>query len=145
MDETKKWSAGVKKRIIGTLAAAACTVLMATPAQAEPNWPSWPGEVKTSDGMGYGYFAYDGDYIGANDFKFDGASTVTRWETDYGRSGECKDTNGAQNGVTACNYDMAESGYVRVKVCHRDYSNDIGWINCSSWSQWLSIRDGVPR
>ncbi|GAB2562890.1 hypothetical protein [Kribbella endophytica] len=92
-----------------------------------------------------GRFQSNGDYIGTLDWAFDNKSAVTRWQTNYGRAGECVDKNGAQNGVTACNYDLAENGYVRIQVCHRNLSGGGGLATCSSWSQWLSIRDGGPR
>lgn len=40
---------------------------------------------------------------------------------------------------------MAESGYVRIQVCHKNYGAGGGYIGCSDWSQWLSIRDGIPK
>ncbi|MFB7224106.1 hypothetical protein [Streptomyces sp. NPDC056227] len=117
---------------------------MASPAYAVDYPDSWPGAFYTSDYAGWGAFESNGDYVGAEDLHADGKTTVTRWETNYGRSGECKDSNGADNGVTDCNYDMDEQKAVRIKVCLRNYSNDIGWENCSSWGPWIHISDGSP-
>jgi hypothetical protein len=118
---------------------------MASPAGAVDYPDSWPGELCTQNHEGCGAFAAAGDYVGAFDFLSDGRSTVTRWETDYGRSGVCIDSNGTGNGWTDCNYDFSETASLRFKVCLRNYSNDIGWINCSDWSEWLSISDGTPQ
>lgn len=37
-------------------------------------------------------------------------AALTEWHTDYGRKGECHDSNGANNGTVDCNYDMQEDG-----------------------------------
>ncbi|WP_460650047.1 hypothetical protein [Kribbella endophytica] len=132
------------RKTVGVLVGAVgLAAFAAAPAHAV-EWPSWPGMVENSAGS-KGYFDSDGDHVGTLDWAFDNKSAVTRWETDYGRSGECVDKNGAQNGVTGCNYDLAETGYVRIKVCHQNLSAGGGLTSCSGWSQWLSIRDGIPR
>jgi len=132
------------RKIAGVLAGTAVLIAVAaTPAYAV-DWPNWPGEVENSAGS-QGHFQSNGDYIGTKDWAFDNKSAVTLWETDYGRTGECVDSTGAQDGVKACNYDMKESGHIRIKVCHRNYSTGSGYTTCSSWSQWLSIRDGGPK
>ncbi|MGW2380801.1 hypothetical protein [Streptomyces sp. NPDC001658] len=126
------------KTTVGLLTgAAAAVVLAAGPANAISIWMS------TSDNAGSGYFQNYDDTIGVSDTEADGMSTVTRWETDYGRSGTCVDSNGADNGYKVCDYDFDEDGYGRIKVCLRDYSNDIGWINCSTWSDWHPVRGHV--
>ncbi|MFD8419824.1 hypothetical protein [Streptomyces sp. NPDC059466] len=130
------------KKISIALGAAVGIILIASPAYAVSYPSSWPGVLYTDDYAGLGGFQSDGDYVGVNDLDADGKSTVTRWETDYGRSGECKDTNGADNGWTSCNYDMDENHSMRYNVCLRNYSNDIGWENCSGWSPWISIASG---
>lgn len=121
-----------------TFAAFAALVFSATAAQADPEW-AW--RTYSSDGCGMGYFVADGDHIGANDWCIDGLSTAVRWETNYGRSDVCYDSNGGQNGVTDCNYDMQETGSIRWNVCLHD-SGVSGWINCSGWTPWHSIYDG---
>ncbi|WP_367323486.1 hypothetical protein [Streptomyces sp. HUAS ZL42] len=126
-------------------AAGAGVVLMAVPAHATWYPTGWPQHAYTSDYKGEGAFQAEGDWVMAADLGEDGRSAVTRWETDYGRSGECKATGGAFTGKTECNYDFAESGGFRMKVCLRNYSNDIGWENCSTWTPWLSISTGNPR
>ncbi|WP_329474852.1 hypothetical protein OG558_22160 [Kribbella sp. NBC_01510] len=132
------------KKMAGVLVGAVgIAAFVASPAHAV-EWPSWPGEVENSAGD-EGNFQSDGDWVGTLDWRFDGKSAVTRWETDYGRSGACVDSNGAQNGETACNYDMAETGYIRIMVCEKDLSAGGGYTTCSAWSQWLSISDGVPK
>ncbi|MEE4589164.1 MULTISPECIES: hypothetical protein [Streptomyces] len=132
------------KKISTIFAAATGILAMTSPAYAV-DYPHYPSRLSTSDDAGMGSFLANGDYIGVQDLDYDGRSTVTRWETDYGRSGECKATNGPTNDWIDCNYNFAETGYLRFKVCLRNYSNDIGWINCSDWSRWLSISDGTPR
>jgi len=129
------------KKLAGILAGGAAIVaLAASPAYADGLIP-W---AENSAGS-RGYFQYDGDKVGTLDWAFDGQSAVTRWETDYGRSGECVDSDGAQNGVMSCNHDMAESGFIRLKVCHKNYSAGTGFTTCSAWSEWISIRDGIPK
>ncbi|MGX1267140.1 hypothetical protein RKD18_000334 [Streptomyces phaeoluteigriseus] len=131
------------KKISFTLAAAGAGVtLMAVPAHATWYPGAWPQHAYTNDYNGEGAFQADGDWIMANDLGEDHKSTVTRWETDYGREGECKATGGAFSGREECNYDFAEEHKVRIKVCLRNYSNDIGWENCSTWTPWLSISTG---
>ncbi|WP_433167100.1 hypothetical protein [Kribbella sp. CA-247076] len=113
--------------------------LAASPASAGTLIP-WAENAAGSRG----YFQYDGDYVGTLDWAFDNKSAVTRWVTDYGRRGECIDSDGAQNGQTVCNHDLAESGHIRLQVCHKNYSAGTGFTGCSAWSEWISIRDGVP-
>ena len=131
----------MKKRKVAAafLGAAGVVALAVTPAQAEVSWPE--NQVENSAGS-QGMFAFDGDYIGTLDWAFDGKSAITYWQTDYGRTGACVDSDGAQNGVTACNYDMAESGYITWQVCHKDLSAGGPRTECSDWSPWISIRDG---
>ncbi|MFG2587632.1 hypothetical protein OG379_18840 [Streptomyces sp. NBC_01166] len=132
------------KKIATSVAAVAGVILLATPAGAV-DWPSVePGRVENSAGSMVA-FASEGDYIGVNDWAFDGKSAVGLWETDYGRTGKCVDSDGAQNGMHACNYDMAESGYVRFKVCHQNLSAGTSPTGCSAWSKWVSISSGSPR
>ncbi len=131
-----------KRKVVGALLGAVGAVALAvTPAQAEPEWPA--NEVENDAGS-QGMFQADGDYIGTLDWAFDGKSAITYWQTDYGRTGACVDSDGAQNGVTACNYDMAESGYISYQVCHKDLSGGGTRTECSNWSEWISIRDGIP-
>lgn len=132
------------KKITITLAAAGASIaLLAAPAYAGTWYPSgYPQHLYTDDNAGEGAFQAEGDWIMANDIAADSKSVVTRWETNYGRDGECKATGGAFTGREQCNYNFDEDYKVRIKVCLRDYSNDIGWENCSTWSPWLSIATG---
>jgi hypothetical protein len=132
----------LKKITISLGAAGAGVLLMAVPAHAVYYPTGWPQHAYTSDNAGEGAFQADGDWIMANDIREDHRSTVTRWETNYGREGECKATGGAFTGREECNYNFDEDYKVRIKVCLRNYSNDIGWENCSTWTPWLSIATG---
>ncbi|MGP3974049.1 hypothetical protein ACTWQF_08380 [Streptomyces sp. 8N114] len=119
--------------VVGTaLGAVAALALTAGPANAVAAWGS------TTNGEGSGFFEnwpnrqnYP-DLAGAKDTKKDGLSVVIRWESDRGTKGECADRNGANNGTKTCTVTgLNQSGYVTFKVCAKNYSNDIGYINCS--------------
>ncbi|MBT2422577.1 hypothetical protein J7F01_36760 [Streptomyces sp. ISL-22] len=118
--------AGVASGIVAALA------LTAGPANAVAAWGS------TTQGEGDGFFEnwpnrenYP-DQAGAIDRKKDGMSVAIRWTSSSGTTGECVDKNGANNGTTLCTVTgLNQRGTVTFKVCARDYSNDIGWINCS--------------
>jgi hypothetical protein len=132
------------KRVGLAVAGVAGAIIMATPAYAVTFPSVSPGRVENSAGS-VGAFQSDGDYVGVNDWAFDNKSAVTRWETDYGRTGTCVDSDGAQNGMHACNYDLAETGDIKFQVCHKNFSAGTGYEQCSSWSPWVSIADGSPR
>ena len=89
---------------------------------------------------GTGSFATYGDVIGAEDNKADGVRAVTEWKTNYGRSGECQDSDGANNGVAYCNYDFRESALIEFQVVLRNGSNGPDELS-SGWSGWESIGD----
>ncbi|MEU2084578.1 hypothetical protein ABZ569_22280 [Streptomyces albus] len=137
----RKWEAHVKRKAI-LLVGVALVAMAATPAEAV-SFPQYPGRVKNAD-FSAGAFQSKGDYVGALDFAADGKSAVTRWKTDYGRSGRCWDTNGAQNGFTACNYNMKENRFIKFQVCHANYGSS-SYSKCSEWSPWVSIRNGVEK
>lgn len=71
----------------------------------------------------------------AHDVKADGRSAVTRWRAEN-RNGvvfdkdDCVDSNGANNSMRACSLPR---GFIEIKVCARDFSNDIGYYNCTAW------------
>jgi hypothetical protein len=87
---------------------------------------------------GTGSFATYGDIIGAQDSKADGDRAVTEWKTDYGRSGECHDADGANNGTAYCNYDFKESGYIKIQVVLRNGATGPDLLS-SGWTGWLPI------
>lgn len=86
----------------------------------------------------YGCFRADGDHIITIDGFADGHRAVTHWETDYGPFGECDNTTGAGS-LVDCNYDWAESGHVKIKVCVQEGSVH---IDCTPWTSWISISTG---
>ncbi|MFE1439209.1 hypothetical protein [Streptomyces sp. NPDC058739] len=55
-------------------------------------------------------FDADGDKFVISDMVSDGRRLVVKWTAfdGSGRSGECHDADGANNGVTVCNYDFVE-------------------------------------
>jgi hypothetical protein len=68
-------------------------------------------------------FYSTGDKFAIQDIRPDGMRAVVIWNTDYGRSGECTDANGAQNGWVWCDYDLAEGHSLRFVVVARDGAN----------------------
>ncbi|MER6999836.1 hypothetical protein [Streptomyces sp. NPDC000410] len=84
-----------------------------------------------------GCFDPNGDKFGAADHEADGLRTVVKWETNYGRSGECHAAGGAGTTKT-CNYDMREDKKVRFKLILRDGANGPDKVS-TSWSPWESI------
>ncbi|MFF5537993.1 hypothetical protein ACFY71_36975 [Streptomyces cinerochromogenes] len=80
-----------------------------------------------------------GDKVLVKDTLADGRSAVGLWETNYGRTGGCR--NGLGAGVWAeCNYDMREEGYIQLQNAR--YDGDTGaWTypNPRVYSVWLPI------
>ncbi|MEU4219238.1 hypothetical protein [Actinoplanes sp. NPDC026623] len=89
-----------------------------------------------------GCFIANGDDITARDMHADGLRSVTGWQTDYGRSGECQNGQGEGWTVT-CYYDMNETGRVKLRSCTRNGGTAPN-TKCSSWSLWVSISTGDP-
>jgi hypothetical protein len=129
------------KILSSVFAAIAAAAFVSTPAHAD----DFKYPMHTDGDCGHSYFAPYGDRVLVIDTCKDGRSVVARWETNYGRFGECKNTAGtAGSGQVTCNYDMRETGYFRYKVCLRNYSNDIGWEDCSTWSSEPNIYGWIP-
>ncbi|MGW7438484.1 hypothetical protein [Streptomyces sp. NPDC054849] len=143
-------------RLIGTAAMAlAGTILAIAPAHAadeistaEPIPAGDPYAAAAFDACewvedyagqyaGEGCFKSYGDKIWVKDGKSDGLRVVVKWETNYGRTGECHQTGGTgSSGV--CNYDMREDGKIRFSVMRRDGANGDN-LNQSLWTSWLNI------
>jgi hypothetical protein len=89
------------------------------------------------DLAGTGCFESYGDKIYAKDQKADGLRTVVKWETDYGRSGECHAAGGAGSD-NYCNYDMREDRAVRFKVLLRNGADGADRY-ATPYTAWLKI------
>lgn len=72
---------------------------------------------------GFACFYSDGDRFKVGDNYADGLRAVVVWVTDYGRRGECHDANGAANGYTWCNFNLAEDSIVFFSVVARNGAN----------------------
>lgn len=72
---------------------------------------------------GYACFLSTGDKFKVSDNYADGLRSVVLWVTDYGRSGECHNANGAESGWVWCNYNFKEDRIVRFLVVARDGAN----------------------
>lgn len=130
---------------LGTVLAAATLVVGGLPAASasaaadgktcianlHPTLDSW-----ITEGCFVGY----GDVVTAWDIAEDGMRSVTEWYTDYGRSGECHSALG-EGWTVHCNYDMAETGRIKIRSCARNGASAPNW-DCTSWSSWISISTG---
>lgn len=72
---------------------------------------------------GYACFYSTGDKFSVYDNYEDGLRSVVMWVTDYGRSGECHNANGAASGRVWCNYNFKEDHIVRFIVVARNGAN----------------------
>lgn len=87
---------------------------------------------------GRGCFQSYGDKFVMDDYKADGLRVVAEWYTDYGRSGECHFTAGADGGQGVCNYDMREDGRINFRVVVRNGSDGANQA-ATSWSGYVPI------
>ncbi|MGW2015688.1 hypothetical protein [Streptomyces sp. NPDC001927] len=87
---------------------------------------------------GRGCFSSYGDKFTMDDYKADGLRVVAEWYTDYGRSGECHYTAGADANPGVCNYDMREDGKVNFRVAVRNGA-DAANSAATSWSGYVPI------
>jgi hypothetical protein len=69
---------------------------------------------------GFACFYSTGDKFKVADNWADGLRSVVIWATDYGRTGECTDANGAANGYVWCDVDLAENHLVYFVVVARN-------------------------
>ncbi|MER5527184.1 hypothetical protein ABT075_21725 [Streptomyces sp. NPDC002677] len=77
---------------------------------------------------------------GVRDIKADGQSAVTRRQarTSSGTvldKDDCVDSDGADNGYAGCHVYLG-GAYFYIKVCTRDFSNDIGYEGCTGWEAY---------
>lgn len=87
---------------------------------------------------GKGCFSSYGDKFTMDDYKSDGLRVVAEWYTDYGRSGECHWSAGADGGQGVCNYDMREDGRINFRVAVRNGA-DAANSAATSWSGYVPI------
>ncbi|MGW0366689.1 hypothetical protein [Streptomyces sp. NPDC002990] len=69
---------------------------------------------------GNGCFYSDGDKFTVQDMLVDGKRSVLAWRTSYGRTGECHDSNGANNAPTTCDYDLRENETLIFQLMTRE-------------------------
>ncbi|MGP4021601.1 hypothetical protein [Saccharopolyspora sp. 5N708] len=139
------------KRILGGLAMAASAMVFtsavtAPAAHAGPpdDWSSLTAHPEgTSSGWqgGYGQFNADGDWFRVQDLDFDGYGVVLRFETDYGRLGDCINTQGSGK-MQYCNFNLRETGQVHFWVCMRDAGSPV-YLACGQKSPWVEIDSGT--
>lgn len=87
---------------------------------------------------GRGCFSSYGDKFTMDDYKADGLRVVAEWYTDYGRSGECHHTAGADGGQGVCNYNMREDGRINFRVAVRNGASATNSA-ATSWSGYVPI------
>lgn len=88
------------------------------------------------DVKGWGCFQPYGDHIFVQDSLWEGQGVQVYWETDYGRSDTCRDSNGTSDGVKDCNYNMREDGELRFRL---QLTDDGSIVDETSWSGWIDI------
>lgn len=132
---------------LGAVLAATTFVVGGLPAASASAAPAADGETCIANlhpvldsWITEGCFVGYGDVVVAWDFAEDGRRSVTEWETDYGRSGECHNAKGVGKRVD-CNYDMSETGRIKIRSCARDGASAPNW-DCTRWSGWISISTG---
>ncbi|MFR9727269.1 hypothetical protein ACL02R_28490 [Streptomyces sp. MS19] len=79
-------------------------------------------------------FKPNGDVFRVFDTWADGMRVVAVWGTDYGRSGQCTNTNSANGPQKVCDYDMREGRTIEFQVCTRDGATG-PWHRCSGWKE----------
>ncbi|MFC5749911.1 hypothetical protein [Actinomadura rugatobispora] len=95
----------------GKLARCAATAVVAVGAVSLAAGPA-NADSKTCKkfyvGGGWGCYQSYGDIIRVKDTSWDGWGVRVKWHTADGRSGNCVDGNGSNNGTVTCNKDFAE-------------------------------------
>lgn len=112
--------------------------LVATPSHAAWGCMNVIIHPNTDERAAQGCFNSYGDHFTIADYRADGYRAVVEWRTDYGRTGECHDSNGADNGAVDCNEDLAETGNVSIRTVIRDGSDGFNRY-VTVWSPWLDI------
>ena len=80
-------------------------------------------------------FESNGDKVFAGDFLKDGLWIRTDWQTNYGRSGDCRDGNSKGDG-NWCNFNMAEKGKVKLQG---EVWNGKKRVYSGPWTNYLPI------
>lgn len=83
---------------------------------------------------GIGCFHSDGDKVTARDLLTDGESVKVVAATDYGRTVNCADTNGADGGPVVCPNNLREDGHIHIQVQLVDKGKTVATTNWSRWS-----------
>ncbi|MEV5167024.1 hypothetical protein AB0K66_20685 [Streptomyces werraensis] len=113
--------AGKKAAVAAMTAVASVGALLTfgSPAQAATitKFCNHPGSIAP------GCFYSTGDIFTVQDLRADGKRAVLKWTTDYGRSGECHDANGANNPPTKCNVDLREGRTLTFYTVIRNGAN----------------------
>ncbi|MDX3434226.1 hypothetical protein PV664_35835 [Streptomyces sp. ME01-18a] len=120
----------IRLALLGSMTALVAGTVTSVPASAVkiPNCITAP--------VAEGCFEPDGDDISVADDAADGKRTVVKWVTDYGRSGECQNTLGANTRAT-CYYDMQETGKVQLTLGLQNGDN--GAFEKLGTSPWFAI------
>lgn len=90
-------------------------------------------------------FAPQGDEIWTWDTAEDGSSVGVWWQTTNGRSGICRNRNGAGGLWSKCNKDFSESAAIRIKIgrCNASATRTCkvtgDWDWTSNWSNYVSV------
>ncbi|MFH8880733.1 hypothetical protein [Streptomyces californicus] len=127
-----------RKMITASVTAATALVAVlatGTPAQAKTTKFCGPPAAFT-----LGCFYSEGDYFTVQDMRADGKRGVLKWQTDYGRKGECHDANGANNPPTKCDYDFKEGHTVLFQTAVRNGANGADEGLSNPMIAWISGR-----
>ncbi|MEV1006531.1 hypothetical protein [Streptomyces sp. NPDC049881] len=119
-------------------AGAAAILLAAAPAASADPYVHCQEVGPSAAPAGAVCFSSYGDKITVLDTLADGYRVVGDWQTDYGRSGECHNANGANNTSVTCNYDMRENRTIRWRACLRKGANGADH-KCGAWTGWRPI------
>ncbi|HLR93848.1 MAG TPA: hypothetical protein VK053_04950 [Jiangellaceae bacterium] len=93
--------------------------------------PEYHDEVK-----GWACFQPYGDHMFVADTIWEGYGIQAKWETNYGRTGVCRDVNGTNDGVKDCNYNMREGEKLRF---HMQLTDDGKVVDTGGWTSWITI------
>ncbi|MFR9724426.1 hypothetical protein ACL02R_13835 [Streptomyces sp. MS19] len=124
------------KRVVATAGAAA--ILLAAPAASADPYVHCQEAGPSAAPAGAACFSGYGDRITVLDTLADGYRVVGDWQTDYGRSGECHNVNGADSVPVTRDYSMREDSGMRFRARTRDGRQGIDHA-CSYWTEWMNI------
>ncbi|MGW6722102.1 hypothetical protein [Streptomyces sp. NPDC054995] len=128
----------IRKAVTASMAAAAsvaAVLAVGTPSHAATTKFCGPPYA-----VALGCFYSTGDDFTVQDMRADGKRAVLKWTTDYGRSGECHDANGANNPPTKCDYNLAEGRTLLFWTVIRDGANGADEGTSDPMTAWTSGR-----